>query len=69
MTTSHAVSVPATAVDSPPLPLPVLIDLLAERVEVAKAHESVAPVGCLGELLDQAIPHLRRLQDIEARRA
>lgn len=70
---TSATAHPATASEGygkTSLPLPVLIDLLSERVDVAKSHEAIAPVGCLGELIEQAIPHLQRLNRIdEAARA
>jgi len=48
-----------------PFPLPVLIDLLTERIEVAQQYEKVAGIGCLGELLPQAVEHLERLRAID----
>jgi hypothetical protein len=50
-----------------PLPLPVLIDCLRDRAEVARNDEALA-LGCVADLLDQVIPHLQRLQQIEAGR-
>lgn len=50
----------------PGLPLTVLIECLEERVEVAKAHDERSGVGCLAELLEQTIPHLKKLERIEA---
>jgi hypothetical protein len=51
-----------------PLPLPMLIDCLAERLEVLKVDPRV-PLGFVPDLIEQAIAHLQRLEQLEASRA
>jgi len=51
-----------------PLPLHVLIALWEERMNVAKAEPRLT-LGGVAELIEQTLPRLRRLQQLEARGA
>lgn len=57
---------PMRVVEPPakPLPLPVLVSLIEERVSAVK--DGVASIGCLTELLEQALPHLQLLNRLES---
>ncbi len=46
------------------LPLPTLIACIEDRVSAA--HEGAPNIGCLTELLEQALPHLQLLNRLES---